>query len=90
MIEILALSISLLVKNPMDALPFLPEDLCVDFTDLKPAFDPECPEYYIVNPETGSFSPAPLPIPISYEFAVMTNEVLRRGLIHLKRKSPSN
>jgi len=87
MLEVLALTVPLLVKSPMDGFPYLPEDICVDFEVLKHVVDPECPEYYIVNPETGTYAPAPLPRPIDYEFAVLTNEVVRRGLILLRKKS---
>jgi len=90
MLEVFALTLPLFVKSPMDEFPYLPEDLCVDFAGIEHAAASECPEYYIVIPETGRYSPAPLPIPISHELAVLTNEGLRRGLLLLKKKSASN
>lgn len=93
MVGIFALTASLLlagstlVREPRDNLRFLPDDLCVDFSIFHKVVEPECSEYFIVNPKTGTYDPYPLPLVIDYEFALMTNEALQRGLILLKKKS---
>lgn len=94
MLEPFVLALPLLLTNPgndlsflPENLPYLPEDLCVDFTEPVPAFDPNCPRYYFVSPRAGIYSPEALPRTINYEFAVLINEALDRDLIQLMKKS---
>ncbi len=95
MFEILALAASVLTADPMlvrearDNFPNLPDDLCIDLSIFKQAAEPECAEYYIVNPKTGSRSPLSMPMVIGHTLAELLDESVRRGLLSLEKKSPS-
>ncbi|MHA1597741.1 MAG: hypothetical protein ACTSV1_03380 [Alphaproteobacteria bacterium] len=87
MIGVIAISLPLLVTVPEGDLPYLPDDLCVDFTIIKEIEAVECPEYYITNPKTGSKSPLPMPRVIGRTLAELLNETIRSGLMALEKKS---
>jgi hypothetical protein len=89
MFGILAITLPLLVTEPQSDLQYLPDDLCVDFTVIKEAKAIECPEYYIVNPKTGSRSPLPMPRVIGRTLAELLNETVRSGLMALEKKPTS-
>ena len=86
MIEILALTMPLLVAGQRDDFPFLPDDMCVDYSIRKDAARSDCPEYFVVDPKTGKLEPIPLPKIMDYDYAFMVNGLVMLGKISLKRK----